>query len=242
MRRIRLPLGRRLFVLVATLAALIAMLPLRLVAGALGLPALSVSARAAEGSLWSGRLVEARVSGVPLGDLRTTLRVLPLLAGRARIDVRGGGDVAQAADAMRAGVTISRHVLALDDATLRLPIGRLLAPLPVREIMLTDVTARFRGGICETAEGNVRAELGAIGGAALSGGYSGAPRCDGGALLLPLTSASGDRLTLRLLGGGAYRADVSVRPGDPAAAARLTASGFAPAPDGSLTLGVDGRW
>lgn len=242
MRRIALPLRRPLFLGVAVLAALLLTLPLRIALGALGLPAQGLSARAAEGSIWSGRLVEARLAGVPLGDLRVGLHPLPLLAGRARLGFARTG--ADAADDARGRVTISRHLLGLDGATLALPVARLFAPLPIRLVTLGDASVRFRDGICEAADGLVRAELaGAIGGVALPGGFSGTARCDGGALLLPLASQSGDeRLALRLLGGGRYHVEVALRPADAAAQARLTAAGFAKAADGAMTLAIDGSW
>lgn len=243
MRRIALPLRRPLFLGVAVLAALLLTLPLRLAMGALGLPQAGLSARAAEGSIWSGRLVEARLAGVPLGDLRVGLHPLPLLAGRARLGFSrpGSGDDA---DVARGRVTISRHVLGLDGATLSLPLARLLAPLPIRLVTLADVSVRSRDGVCEAADGLVRAELaGAIGGVTLPGGFSGTARCDAGALLLPLASQSGDeRLAVRLFAGGRYRVAVTLRPADAAAQARLTASGFTKTPDGAMTLAIDGSW
>lgn len=248
MRRIAIPVRRPVFLGVAVLAALLLTLPLRLALGALGLPEDGLTARAAEGSVWSGRLVEARISGVPLGDLDVGLHPLPLLAGRARLGfARPGARADEAGDgdgATHGRVTVSRHILGLDGATLRLPVARLLAPLPVRVLALGDASARFRDGVCEAADGLVRAELaGAIGGVTLPGGFSGTARCDAGALLLPLASQSGEeRLALRLLGAGRYRIAVTLRPADAAAQARLTAAGFVKAPDGAMTLGIDGSW
>ncbi|MEO5865897.1 MAG: type II secretion system protein N, partial [Sphingomonas sp.] len=72
------------------------------------------------------------------------------------------------------------------------------------------------------------------------GAMSGEARCEGGALLLPLVSASGaERVVLRISGAGHYHADLSLQPSDPAAVQRLTLGGFQPTAQG-YTLGVDG--
>jgi hypothetical protein len=78
---------------IAFAAALLALLPLRLVAGWVGLDETGLSAREVRGSVWSGRLSETRIAGLLLGDLHAGLEPLPLLVGRVRVAVRlsGGG-------------------------------------------------------------------------------------------------------------------------------------------------------
>lgn len=44
-----------------------------------------VSALAAEGSIWSGRLIDARIGAAPLGDPEVGLKFWPLLVGRQRL-------------------------------------------------------------------------------------------------------------------------------------------------------------
>jgi general secretion pathway protein N len=125
--------------------------------------------------------------------------------------------------------------------TVRLPTASVFAPIPVVALDLADVSVRFREGGCERAEGLVRAEIrGDAAGLSLPGGLSGAARCDGANLLLPLASQSGmERMMLRIGRSGGYTADLTVRPADPAMQRALQAIGFAPAGDG-LKLSVAG--
>ncbi|QHL90855.1 type II secretion system protein GspN [Sphingomonas changnyeongensis] len=79
----------RRIVLVAGLGfvvALIALMPLRVV---LGLMPPVLAARAATGSLWSGRLVDARIGPLMLGDVQAGLDPLALLTGRVRLGLAG---------------------------------------------------------------------------------------------------------------------------------------------------------
>jgi general secretion pathway protein N len=238
--RVRLPLGRRLFFLCAFLIALVAMLPLRLALSWLDLEASGLSARRAEGSIWFGALREARVAGAPVGDLHARLDPLPLATGRARVDF-GGLAANDAAETLRGAASVTRHSFGIDDVTATLPLGQALAPLPIGGIDLSDVSTRFRDGLCEQAEGLVRARLtGDIAGVSLPGGLSGNARCEAGALMLPLTSqGGGEMLAISLSEGGHYRAELSMRPGDDAARTRLLAAGFTPAGD-RLRIAVQG--
>ena len=238
--RVRLPLGRGLFFLCAFLIALAALLPLRLALSWLDLDGSGLSARRAAGSIWFGVLRGARVAGAPVGDLSARLDPLPLVTGRARVDFRrlGGGDVA---DTLQGAASVTRHSFGIDDVTATLPLGQALAPLPIGGLDLSDVSARFRDGLCERAEGLVRARLtGDIAGVSLPGGLSGNARCEGGALMLPMVSqGGGEMLAVSLSQGGQFRAELTMRPGDDAARARLLAAGFAPAGDG-LRLAIQG--
>jgi general secretion pathway protein N len=214
----------------ATLAFLFALFPLRLAADWLSLGDRGLAAREASGSLWSGRLEDARFAGTALGDLRTRLSPLPLLALRARIAFqrRGGDDGAV--------LTLTRNGFDLADANARLAAGPLFAPLPVAAIDLVDVSARFNRGRCLFAEGRVSARLGGgVAGVSLPGGLAGNARCDRGALLLPLVGQSGmERLDLRFFDGDRYRADFTVRTTDPATGKRLVDAGFERGPRGYL--------
>src|SRR6185295_2984015 len=92
--------------------------------------------------------------------------------------------------------------------------------------------AQFANGLCESAEGRVRAGLsGEMAGIALPTSLAGDARCAGGALLLPLASPAG-QLNLSLFGDGRYRIDLVIRQADPALAPRLAAAGFQPSAEG----------
>lgn len=206
--RLRRRWWREIFFLCALLFSLAALMPLRLALDWLGYADRGLAGREARGSIWLGALTEARFGTVPLGDVATRLRFLPLLVGRARLDLE------QADEGLRAGVTVSRHGFGIDGATGRIDAPA-LADLPPPTLDLSDVTARFGDGLCVHAEGLVRARFaGELVGVPLTAGFSGEVRCDGAALLLPLASqGGGERLDLRLFADGRYRIDVALRPG-----------------------------
>ena len=205
--KLRLRWWRELFFLGALLFALVALLPLRFALDWLGFADKGLTAGQADGSVWAGALSSARFGTVPLGDVGTRLRLLPLLAGRARLDL-------EEADGLKAGVTVSRHGVGIDDASGTIEVPG-LAGLPPATLDLADVSVRFGDGHCASADGLVKARMaGELGGVALTGGYSGQARCEGPALLLPLASQSGtDRFNVRLFADGRYRVDANLRPG-----------------------------
>ncbi len=225
--RVRLPLGRSLFFVSALLFALIALLPLRLALDWLGLDERGLAAREAEGSIWLGRLAEAQAGGAPLGDVATRLASLPLLLGRARLDVQREDE----ARPLALAITVSRHSLAVDDATGRLELGGTLASLD-----LADLTARFTDGRCVEAEGSVSALPAGDLAALAPGGFTGAVRCDRDALLLPLAGPGGATLNLRVTDEGSYTAELGVPVTDPAVRDRLAAAGFAPGGPGYVLV------
>jgi general secretion pathway protein N len=238
MRRIRLRTGPAALFGAIFVVALVLFLPMRLVLGWAGLGDLGLSARQARGSVWLGELSEAHAGGLDLGDLAARLAPLPLAVGRADIDVKGQGDAP-----LQGALSLSRHGRGVVDLTAGLTGGAALAPLPVTELDLDDVTARFRDGACDHAEGRVRMTLaGAIGGVALQQTMAGTARCDGNALLLPLASTAGtENLDLRLSADDSYRADLTMRTGDPQLATKLQLAGFRPSANGYL-LSLRGRF
>jgi general secretion pathway protein N len=209
---------RELLFLSALLLSLVAFLPLRLALESLGFAATGLAARQVEGSVWLGALADARFGAVELGDVATRLRLLPLLAGRARLDLVQKGE----GEGFRGGSSLSRHGFGIDDASGDLPVPK-LAGLAAPALRLDDLSVHFADGLCADAEGPVEARLaGGLGGVPLAAGFSGEARCDGPALLLPLASqAGGERLDLRLFADGRYRIDAALRPGGLPRSARL---------------------
>lgn len=205
--RLRLRWWRELFFVAALLFSLAALLPLRIALGWLGFEAGGLTARQVQGSVWLGLLADAHLGPVPLGDVSARLRALPLLAGRARLDL------AQAEDGLSGALTLSRHGFGIDDLSGRLD-GPGLAGLPPPALDLADLSVRFGDGLCAAGEGLVSAHFaGELAGVPLAAGFSGEARCDGPALLLPLASRSGaDRLDVRLFADGRYRIDAALRP------------------------------
>lgn len=217
--RIRLRWWRELFFLGALLFSLVALLPLRVALDSLGFADKGLSAREAAGSIWLGALAEARFGDLPMGDVATRLRALPLLLGRARLDVE------QEDDGLSGGITLSRHGFGIDDASGALE-GPALAELPPPLLDLADLSFRFGDGLCAHAEGLVKARFaGELGSIPLVASFSGQARCDGPALLLPLVSQSGsDRLDVRLFADGRYRIDAALRPAGAPYSTRLEGS------------------
>jgi general secretion pathway protein N len=227
--RVRLPLGRSVFFLAAFAFALIALVPMRLAIAWFGGEGLA--AREAEGSVWLGVLKEAQLGRIAIGDVRARLNVLPLFLGRARLslhrDEAGGG-------AFDGAVSVSRHGFGIGDATGELRPGALFAPVPVAALELSEASAHFADGQCESASGRVQARIaGQLAGVPLPATLSGELRCAEGALLLPLASQSAlGQLNLSLRADGSYRLELLVRQVDPSLAPRLAAAGFVPQGDG----------
>lgn len=240
MMRIRLATGRRTLFLAMFALAVVAFLPMRVALGWAGLDSQGFAAREVTGSVWHGRLVEARFGDLALGDLDAGVSPFALLIGRARIALEG--QAADAAQRLSGVVELSRGRAAVIDARGPMAPGAAFAPLPVTALDLDDVTVRFVDGACQAADGRVRATLaGTYLGQTLPGAVSGAARCDGGALLLPLTSGAGEGVALRMWPDGRYRGELTVVPTDPLVAGRLEASGFV-VNGAARMLAVEGRF
>ncbi|WP_106640063.1 type II secretion system protein N [Allosphingosinicella vermicomposti] len=220
--RFRLPLGRSLFFGCATIAALAAFLPLRIVVSWLDLDEQGLAAREVEGSLWSGTIREAQFTGLPLGDLDARLQILPLLTLRARMDVESPANPEQ----VKGGISVTRTSSGIDDMNARIDTAALFAPLPLMALTLSDVSVRFTNGACDKAGGRVSATLAAMPGLPALPSPSGDVRCDGGALLLPLAAGSSERVDIRLHADGRYEARLQTAGGGPEMAPVLTAAGF----------------
>jgi general secretion pathway protein N len=205
---VRLPLGRSIVFVCAVLAFVVAILPLRLAAEWLGLDARGFSARRATGSLWfGGSFQEARLGAISLGDVNARLQFLPLLAGRARLDLDRRGE------RLNGGVTVTRNGYGVDDVTGQIDASQLITPAIIETLILDDMSLFFANGACLKAEGSVRARLAAsvpgFGDEALSG----AVRCDGPVAVLPLTNASGTVLAeIRVDAGGKIATQVKGSP------------------------------
>lgn len=237
MRRIRLRTGPAALFGALLFAALLLFLPMRLVLGWIGLGGEGFSARSVTGSVWDGRLEDAKFGDLALGSLDASLSPFALLLGRARVGIDGDPGVIHGA------LMLSRHGQGVDDLTATLPTGRAFAPLPVTRLSLEDVTIRFEDATCTRAEGRVRATLvGEAAGIALPSELSGSARCDGDALLLPLASQSGsESIAMRITAAGRYTAALRITPADPAAAERLAATGFVGGADG-YRLSIQGSF
>ena len=235
---ISLATGRRALFGAFLVVALLLFVPLRAVLGWTGIGDAGLSAREVGGSLWAGRLVEAKFGDIALGDLGARLAFWPLVIGRARLELDGEGE-----RPVHGAVSVSRHLVGVDDLSGSFLTGAVFAPLPVTALDLDAATVHFRDGICEKAEGRVRATLaGEAGGVPLPATLSGPARCEAGALVLPLASqAGGEVATLRIQGDGRYRAEFALKNPDPAVVGRLQMAGFVGGPNGYVLV-VEGRF
>jgi general secretion pathway protein N len=237
--RIRLPLGRTLFFLCVLLFSLVGLFPLRIAIDWLALDERGFAAREAKGSIWLGALSEAQFGVVPLGDLQASLRTFPLVLGRARVDL-----TREETGPFEGAITVSRHGFGIDDVTARVDLAAALAPLPITNLDLSDVSARFADGLCVSAEGSIKASVaGDVAGLPLTGGLSGNARCQEGALLLPMVGQTGmEALNLRIFDDGRYEVELGLKPTDQAMQARLLAMGFSPSTSGAYALRTRGAF
>ncbi len=226
------------------IVALILFMPLRIALDVAGVEARGLTARSVTGSVWSGTLVDARLGDVQLGTLRAGVSPLALLIGETRINLLGTSSAA--ATPVSGAVVNGLRGVGIAALTGDVPVGQVFAPLPITQLSFDDATARFRGSVCATASGTVRARLGgAIPGAegiALPQVMTGTLRCAGDRLLVPLASAAGtETLTLRIAADGRYRADLMLQLDNPALADKLAAIGFVAGP-GGYRLSAEGRF
>jgi general secretion pathway protein N len=217
--------ARWLVFAVALVAALAALMPLRLALGWSGLARGGLSARAATGTIWHGTLRDAAFGPIALGDVEARLSAPPLLWGHARLALSRAD-----ADPLAGRLDVSRRGVSVEGATGRIGAGVLFAPAPIDGVTLDDVAVAFADGRCVSASGRVRAmPSGPI--AAMLPGLAGSPRCDGDAVVLPLAAGNG-RIDLRLAADGRYRIEATVSGVSPALAGTLEAAGFRPSGGG----------
>ena len=201
---------RVLALVLGVIAGLVAFAPARLL-----LPAPPLAATSVSGSLWQAELAGAMLGRMRLGDITLALQPGALIKGRLTWQVQGS---------LNGQIWRSFTTGGVAGLNGRLN-GSPLPGLPLAGISLIDVIATLDGvGRCETAGGQVTADLALP----LAGQRSltGAPRCDGAALLLPLASGDG-RVRLDVTStGGRWTARLAVSGAGVGEAAALTAAGF----------------
>ncbi|MBJ6978318.1 type II secretion system protein N [Luteimonas sp. MC1895] len=203
--------------------------PLQLAVTQLGLPP-GLSAAGVDGSVWRGRLRQARWHGVALGDVRAGLAPLPLLAGRQRIRLR----TPQASLSLHAG-----PVRGMSGASGLLPLPA-VSGLGLRA-SLEDARLLFDAGGCREAGGRVRVDVAVPGDVLPPLRLAGTPACDGavGRLALLPEDAAGPlwlEATLTVEADGRRSLQALARSDDPVLRAALVAHGFQDAPGGLSRL------
>jgi general secretion pathway protein N len=209
--------------------ALIAVFPLRLALGAMSDSGALFTARAAQGSIWNGKLRDISIDGVSLGDFSAKLSPLKLLSGIAAIQLR-----AIAGEPAAATLIATPGSYGAESVTARLVLPGAFDPLPVESVDLKEASVRFSKMGCVSADGQVRVVLaGTLAGISLGQQLLGSPRCDGKILSLALVSQSAmERISLRVVPDGQYNAKFLIRASDADMAGKLNAIGFRETPEG----------
>ena len=188
----------------------LALLPARLL-----LPAPPLSAANVAGSIWRATLNDAAVGSARLGQVDLSLQPGALFQGRLQWQLAGAVTGRLFQGASGGGGEGLTGTLA----------GTALPGLPLAGITLAETGITLDvDGRCRSASGQVTATLAVP----LAGQTSltGAPRCDGSLLLLPLASPDGRvRLDLRITAQG-WQARLAIAGAAPAEAMALAAAGF----------------
>lgn len=221
----------RILTVFAIIAAIILFLPLRLAGALFGFDDLGLTARSAGGTVWSGQLDQARLGPVDLGTLDVGLKPLPLLLGRASMDIERAAAGGSQPLSGTVSVGIGRRAIEGVTGTVG---GSSIGGLPVESIAFESATVIFADGRCVEASGRATVTVGlSIAGLQLRNGMTGGLNCEGRDLVLTLVGQSGlERLRLNVDAQGNYVARLMVQSTDPFLGAALTAAGFGPTDDG----------
>lgn len=220
-----------LWIIACALLAALIFLPLRLAAGVIDIGESGISARQVSGTIWAGRLDQARLGPLDLGTVNVNLKAWPLLLGRARFAIErpAAGGTVPLSGQMEIG--LGRRSIEQLSGTMPI-IG--VGTLPLESVTFSQFSAQFTDGQCRTANGRVQLMLAVrIAGIDLRNGLSGEARCDGRKLVIPLTGQSGmERLTMEISPDGRYQARLAIAAVDPTTSAALSAAGFSAATEG----------
>ncbi len=219
----------RLWLALAIVGAVTLAFPLRL-ALAIAAPQ-GLSASAASGTIWSGRLHQSRIGGLDVGTIDVGLKPLSLLLGRLELGIERPGDALNGPLSGSIGTGIGGPGVDGLTGTVALSGGGLI---PVDSVAFTGFSARMGSDGCSRAGGQLRVMPAlAVAGLDLANGLSGNARCANGVLVLTLTGQSGlERLVVRARRDRRYDARLSIRADTPDMARALAVAGFLPAADG----------
>lgn len=209
---------------------LLAMAPLSLALGARP-QAAGLSAAAVTGTVWRGRMSDAAIGGVRLGDLQVGVSPLSLLLARVSLGFQG--------QTVRGELVLRPRHTRLIKVDADLPLTALLAGGGVNgRASLRDFDLDLLGGRCERAGGAVSLDQLSLGALELPGlMLSGAPSCGGEDLVIPMSGqADGVDVAadLRVSPQGVYRIDLILRTTRPEVGLALGAAGAQTTADGHL--------
>lgn len=233
---------RTALVLLLLVAALLVLLPLRIVFDMSGLGERGISARSIEGSIWSGTVRDLRLGRLSLGDMDAGLSPAALLGGEIALAMTRATD-APGQPPLAFTLARSGESFAMRDATGEIGTADLFAPLPLRSVALDGAQIAFADGRCSDASGAVRVNIEQnLFGITLQRGLSGSIRCDAGDLLIPLKGQSGlEQMDIRITGSGRYSADFRLGGLAGGAGAALAALGFRQQGE-AMAIRINGRF
>jgi hypothetical protein len=196
-----------------------------------------LEADAISGSVWKGRLRNARYAGVPLGDLEVGLSAKRLLAGEARLDF------VRMSPRLEGRLGGSRQEMLAEALTGEVVLPLLPPPAPEVRLAMRDAHVRLdRAGRCRSAGGEVAAVLQGVPLIGQTPPLAGTVRCDGAALLAPLSAPGGTvGLDVRLKADGRWQAGLWLTGLAPIAEIGLAALGFSRDAGGRLWLEREGQ-
>jgi general secretion pathway protein N len=218
-----------LVVLIIGAAAALTMVPLKMVFDVARLDKLGLTNGGVDGTIWSGRIYDARLGRIALGDVTTHLVPQDILKGRVRIDIVGGDPTSE----LHGGFSAGMGGLGVDGLSMAATVPA-QAPMPGGTLFIENLTARFPDGECGEASGSGRAYIPSpIAGVVPSGSLTGPVLCRDGRLTFDMASASGnEQQEIALNANGGYRLRTVIKPTNDLVARKLTSEGFVHGPDG----------
>jgi general secretion pathway protein N len=200
---------------------LLAIFPLRVALAMAG--DLPLTARAIQGSIWSGRLVDATLDGISIGSFDTRFQAAQLFQGRAAI-----GLTSIAGERTTAVVYAGLNGQGIEALEASLSTPGAFTPLPLDSLELRNVALRSQDGNCAEASGQVKVNLvPKLGPVSLGQTMLGSLRCDGTAIALQLSSQSGfEKLSLRFMPDGQYSSRLIIKPQQEADRVALLSANF----------------
>jgi general secretion pathway protein N len=189
------------------LVALILFMPLRLVL-AVARPD-RLNAREVSGTIWSGRMEDARFGSFDLGAFTVRLQPLPLLRGEARLDLLREGP-----QPLRATLSLRPGQFAVESVSGTLRRGQVM-DWPIERLELDNATLALSASGCRAASGQIRLLIGSgATGTRMMPPLMGPIACVGEEVQIPLASATArERLTVAFSPAGDYRVDLSLPAG-----------------------------
>ncbi|WP_164857166.1 type II secretion system protein N [Sphingomonas crocodyli] len=218
-----------LIVLVGAALAAAAFVPLKTVIDLAHLGKIGFTTAGTEGTAWEGRIYDAQLGKIALGDIETHAVPAELLKGRLRIDMTGTNPGTQ----LSGGFSIGWGGIGIDALNLTASVpGE--GPVPGGTLFVENLTARFPGTHCGTADGSTRAYIPSpLAGVVPAGSMQGPALCRDGALTFDLASDTGEATQeIAINATGGYRLRTVIKPRNALIAAGLSRKGFTPGPDG----------